>query len=132
MRPVSNLFFGNSLGVNWGMKIQFHNGSTVVDGYIVKQLGTNQFVVSDGTTNYIRNMSQDGIVSAGLMTIIIKKIINYAAIGADEHVLKFLGNRKVLTVEGNIYKFAIIVSPYYPNVPSIDPGNYGGIAPWAP
>jgi hypothetical protein len=42
MHPVNSHFFGTD-----GIAIKFFNGTSTVNGYIVKQLGTDRFVVSD-------------------------------------------------------------------------------------
>ena len=44
MHPLNSKNFGTT-----GIKVSFYNGTSVVPGYIVKQTGTNTFVVSDGT-----------------------------------------------------------------------------------
>jgi hypothetical protein len=41
MKPISNQNFGNLAGK---IKMTYHNGTAVVDGYIVKQIGTGRFV----------------------------------------------------------------------------------------
>jgi hypothetical protein len=131
MHPINSKFFGDSADGNWGIKVSLHDGSNAVDGYIVKQLSVKKFIVSDGSTEYVRELSQDGNVDEGKFTIIIKKIVNYSSGGqTDEHVAKFISGRKVKTVEGNTYIFALNTSPYYPFVPTVDPGNYGGITPY--
>lgn len=132
MKPVSSIFFGDSSNGYWGFKVSFHDGSNVVDGYIVKQLSTNRFVVSDGVAKYKCKFAADGIPSSeGEMTIIINKIVNWSSGGQpDEHVIKFVSGRKMKTAEGNEYIFAFQTMPYYPNVPKIDPGNYGSVQPF--
>jgi hypothetical protein len=45
MHPVNNKFFGTD-----GVAVKFYNGTTTKTGYIIKQLGTDRFVVTDGTT----------------------------------------------------------------------------------
>lgn len=46
MHPINKKYFGN--GAN-SLSVQFHNGTAVTQGYIVKQLGTSRFRVTDGT-----------------------------------------------------------------------------------
>ncbi len=67
----NNRIFGNASG---RIECSFHNGSTAVSGYIVKQLGTSKFRVSaDGTTFYncklAGNTSLAQSLTAGYMTI---------------------------------------------------------------
>lgn len=44
MHPINSHNFGSS-----GVEISFYNGSSVVNGYIVKQIGIDTFHVTDGT-----------------------------------------------------------------------------------
>jgi hypothetical protein len=46
MKPISKLNFGPGAG---SMKISYHNGNSVVQGYVVKQVGSSRFVC--GTAN---------------------------------------------------------------------------------
>lgn len=41
MKPISNVNFGNMSGK---IKMTYHNGNSVVEGYVVKQIGTARFV----------------------------------------------------------------------------------------
>lgn len=45
-RPINPRYFGLGEGK---ISVMFHNGTDVVAGYVVKQLGTRTFLVSDGT-----------------------------------------------------------------------------------
>jgi hypothetical protein len=44
MHPLNSRNFGAT-----GIQVTFYNGTSVVPGYIVKQTGTNTFIVTDGT-----------------------------------------------------------------------------------
>lgn len=44
MRPINNSNFSNT-----GIKVSYHNGTSVVSGYIVKQLNHVRFLVTDGS-----------------------------------------------------------------------------------
>lgn len=44
MHPLNSKNFGST-----GMEVSFYNGSSVVNGYVVKQVGTSRFTVTDGT-----------------------------------------------------------------------------------
>jgi hypothetical protein len=46
MHPLHPRNFGSDATK---ISIRFYNGTSLVDGYIVKQLGTRRFIVSDGT-----------------------------------------------------------------------------------
>jgi hypothetical protein len=41
-RPISNRLFGNTAGK---IAVTFHNGTAVVDGFIIKQTGSRRFLV---------------------------------------------------------------------------------------
>ena len=131
MHPISKISFGDGT-TGPSLTVLFHNGDYESYGYILKQLGTNKFIVSDEADKYTCTLSSDGNLSEGLMTIIVNKIVNgVTTSNNEERIIKFLGLRKVLTNQGNIYKFALNTSPYYPPVPNTDIGNYAGNDPYA-
>ena len=43
MKPISKQNFGNETGK---IKMTYHNGNSVVEGYVVNQTGTSRFVVA--------------------------------------------------------------------------------------
>ncbi len=71
MHPVNSHNFGSN-----GLTAVFNNGSGVVSGYIVKQIGTNKFVVTDGTTTngtlntFIRTLAQSVSDATSLPTTV--------------------------------------------------------------
>jgi hypothetical protein len=71
MRPIANKNFGPT-----GLAVSFNNGTSVVTGYIVKQLSTNKFkVTSDGVNLFdCRLAKTDALAAApgaGFMTIVL-------------------------------------------------------------
>lgn len=54
MIPVSK-HFGSDTG---NIRVRFHNGTAVVDGHIVKQLGPARYKVSDGQTEHVIRLAQ--------------------------------------------------------------------------
>ena len=48
-RPLNKRFFGTPTDAGNEIKVQFHNGTGSVNGWIVKQLGSKKFRVTDGT-----------------------------------------------------------------------------------
>ena len=48
-RPLNKRYFGAPTTGGNEIKIQFHNGTGSVNGYIVKQLGSKKFRCTDGT-----------------------------------------------------------------------------------
>ena len=120
MHPISKIYFGDGTNGLPSFTVLFHNGDYESYGYIVKQFGTNKFIISDETNQYTCVLSSDGTLSAGLMTFVVNKIVNGITSGPEERVIKFLGSRKVLTNQGNTYKIALNNAL----VPNTDPGNY--------
>ena len=47
-RPLNKRFFGAPTAGGNEIKVQFHNGTESVNGYIVKQLGSKKFRCTDG------------------------------------------------------------------------------------
>ena len=67
-RPLNKRFFGTPTPGGNEIKVNFHNGSGVVEGYISKQLGSKKFrVVETGSpaTTYDRTL-KTGILPAAL------------------------------------------------------------------
>lgn len=48
-RPLNKRYFGEPTAGGDQLKVQFHNGTASVKGWIVKQLGTKKFRCTDGT-----------------------------------------------------------------------------------
>lgn len=48
-RPLNKRFFGTPTAGGNEIKVQFHNGTASVPGWIVKQLGSKKFRCTDGT-----------------------------------------------------------------------------------
>jgi len=67
-RPINKRFFGVPTASGNEIKVNFHDGSAVVEGYIDKQLGSKKFKVrATGTpgTAYIRTL-KTGVLPAAL------------------------------------------------------------------
>ena len=79
-RPLNKRFFGPPTEDGLEIKVQFHNGTGSVNGWIVKQLGSKKFRCSDGTVErdcfLVDKSAADGdtpaAVTAGEMTITVK------------------------------------------------------------
>ena len=73
-RPLNKRFFGVGTAAGNEIKVQFHNGTGSVKGYIVKQTGSKRFVCSDGTvekTCYLVDKASAEVL-AGEMSISVK------------------------------------------------------------
>ena len=71
-RPINKRYF--SADANNNIKVQFHNGTASVAGYIVKQRGTKTFVCSDGTVQKKCRLvdKASAAIAAGEMTITLQ------------------------------------------------------------
>lgn len=73
-RPLNKKFFG--VDANNNIKVQFHNGSASVAGYIVKQKGSKKFVVKayNSPTEYTCTLvdKASAALAAGEMTITVR------------------------------------------------------------
>jgi hypothetical protein len=73
-RPINKRYFGPPTAGGEEIKVQFYDGSASVNGWIVKQLGSKKFRVTDGTTTkdcfLVDKASAD--LDADEMTITVK------------------------------------------------------------
>ena len=94
MHPISKLNFGP----HGKIAVTYHNGTSVVAGYILKQVATKKFIVTtDGVTKFKCALAADGTPAAGELTI---QVTPFGA--AAEHVVSISTNH-VDTAEGNRY-----------------------------
>ena len=73
-RPLNKKFFGAPTAGGSEIKVQFHNGTASVNGYIVKQLGSKKFRCTDGVIEkdcFLVDKAAAAI-AAGEMSIVIK------------------------------------------------------------
>lgn len=97
-RPLNKRFFGPPTAAGNEIKVQFHNGTASVPGWIVKQTGSKRFKCSDGTvtkTCYLKDKASADLL-AGEMSITVK---NDA--GVAKRVVKLAG-RKLTHADGTI------------------------------
>ena len=100
-RPLNKRYFKSAAagpGTGNEIKVQFHNGTGSVAGWIVKQTGSKRFKCTDGTntkTCYLVDKAS-GDLLAGEMTITVK---NDA--GTAKRVKKLAG-RKLTLADGTI------------------------------
>lgn len=90
------------------IKVNYHNGSSAVTGYIVKQLGTKKFrVTTNGTDKFDVEFAQTTgaaeTLVAGTCTIVV------APFGGDLEYVKKITSRKLVTTDGNVYKWGYTV-----------------------
>ena len=93
-RPVNSKHFGETGGASPNIPIRFHDGSNLIEGYIVTQRGTNKFNCSNdaGTITRICRLTSDGSapnadlecqligIGSGSTPIAIKKLFNRTAV----------------------------------------------------
>ena len=73
-RPLNKRFFGAPTAAGNEIKVQFHNGTESVNGYIVKQLGSKKFRCTDGVIEkdcFLVDKAAAAI-AAGEMSIVVK------------------------------------------------------------
>ena len=73
-RPLNKRFFGAPTTGGSEIKVQFHNGTASVNGYIVKQLGSKKFRCTDGVIEkdcFLVDKAA-GAIAAGEMSIVVK------------------------------------------------------------
>ena len=104
-RPLNKRFFGTPTAGGNEIKVQFHNGTGSVNGWIVKQLGSKKFRCTDGTAVkdcfLVDKSAADGdtpaAVTAGEMTITVKDDA-----GALKQVTKIAGRKVTLDTGATI------------------------------
>lgn len=72
-RPLNKRYFGTPTAGGDEIKVQFHNGTGSVNGWIVKQKGSKKFLCSDGTVTAICTLvdKASAALAAGEMTITV-------------------------------------------------------------
>jgi hypothetical protein len=72
-RPLNKRYFGPPTAGGNEIKVQFHNGTGSVNGWIVKQLGSKKFRCTDGTAteDCVLVDKASAAVAAGEMTITV-------------------------------------------------------------
>lgn len=97
-RPLNKRYFGPPTAAGNEIKVQFHNGTASVAGWIVKQTGSKRFKCSDGTvtkTCYLKDKASADLL-AGEMSITVKDDA-----GVAKRVVKLAG-RKLTHADGTI------------------------------
>ena len=92
-RPLNKRFFGAPTAGGNEIKVQFHNGTASVNGYIVKQLGSKKFRCTDGVIEkdcFLVDKAAAAI-AAGEMSIVVKD-----AAEAIKQVTKISGRKVTL------------------------------------
>ncbi len=94
MHPLNKLNYGDGPGT---IKVSFHNGSSVVTGYIIKQPSATKWVVTaDGVTKFTCKLSKTGTPVAGEFTIQAFPLTNGSP-GSAKKVLKIDGHHITCT-----------------------------------
>ena len=92
-RPLNKRYFGAPTSGGNEIKVQFHNGTASVNGYIVKQLGSKKFRCTDGVIEkdcFLVDKAAAAI-AAGEMSIVVKDDA-----GAVKQVTKISGRKVTL------------------------------------
>jgi hypothetical protein len=72
-RPLNKRYFGEPTAGGNEIKVQFHNGTSSVPGWIVKQLGSKKFRCTDGTATQdcVLTDAAAAALTAGQMSITV-------------------------------------------------------------
>lgn len=73
-RPINKRYLGEPTPAGTEIKVQFHNGTGSVNGWIVRQRGSKRFLCSDGTDTALCTLvpKASGDLLAGEMSITVK------------------------------------------------------------
>ena len=98
-RPLNKRYFGAPTDGGNEIKVQFHNGTGSVNGWIVKQLGSKKFRCTDGTatTDCFLVDKAAGDVAAGEMTITVLDDTE-----TPRQVTKIAGRKVTIDTEASI------------------------------
>lgn len=142
MHPISNSNFGNAAGTD--IRVRFYDGSALKSGYIVKQVGSRAFVVTDGVTTKTVTLTDDpalGDMLTGIQAIdgghpaslitdlctitidisstikYVKKIFSKTVVTTDDTVYSWTGG----AASGTIYKVSTFsdITPVNSVLPAI-------------
>ena len=98
-RPLNKRYFGEPTAAGNEIKVQFHNGTASVAGWIVKQKGSKRFVCTDGTATATCTLvdAASAALTAGQMTITVQDDTGTAA-----QVVKIAGRKVTLDTGASI------------------------------
>ena len=76
-RPLNKRLFGEPTAAGSEIKVNFHNGSAVKEGYIVKQKGSKKFVCEEIDREYLARLTAKA-------ETLIKRKIRYIIMTGEE------------------------------------------------
>lgn len=122
VKPLNSRFFGNDA---MDIAVRFHNGTTVVPGRFVKQIGLKRYVVEDEQSNRFtvtlaQTTAEATNLTAGLATVECRADFNDPVSYARE-----IKAAQMITTEGSIVNWRDVlaiysVAPYHLNDPGIN------------
>jgi hypothetical protein len=113
MHPINKKNFGAGK-----IKVWFHNGTALVTGYIVKQLGVSKYVVTDGAVTKTLTLAPTAALAdilTGVQAIdathTVAMIADYCTttvtVGATAHYAKRILSKTVITVGGTTFSWTL-------------------------
>jgi hypothetical protein len=98
-RPINKRFFGTPTAGGNEIKVQFYDGADSKNGWIIKQLGSKKFRVTDGATTKDCTLvdKASAALAAGEMTITVKDDS-----GTARQVTKIAGRKVTLDTGASI------------------------------
>jgi len=113
MHPLNKAAFGSNTGT---IQVQFNNNSVVEAGYIVKQTGSQRFVISNAlanTVNYTCTLYASATPGVGQATILANTIVG-GAVSATQLYVGRIDAHHVVCSDGNQYMWTLATT----NLPS--------------
>jgi len=99
-RPLKKSLLGET-GTNDKIQVQMWGGSSVVSGWIVEQVATGEFIVSDGSVTDRVELQAETVTAAGQARIVVTVFG-----GGTEYAKNVLAHR-VKTFEGGNYIWSL-------------------------
>lgn len=100
-RPLNKKYFGEPTGGLDKLEIKFWDGSSVVTGWIVEQVATGEFIVTDGT-------AEDRVeLGSALPTAAGEGALEVAVFGGGTEFARNILAHRVKTFEGGDYDWSL-------------------------
>lgn len=92
-RPLNKRYFGEPTADGKEIKVQFHNGTASVKGWIVKQKGSKKFLCTDGTVEALCTLvdKASAALAEGEMSITVQDDA-----GTPKQIVKIAGRKVTL------------------------------------
>ena len=111
MRPINSKYFGDTLPTS--LTIQFYNGTNTVNGFILRQIGTSRYIVSDNTNVITVQLAQDtasAAVAGGIVggTLVVGVATIAYNTGSGWLYVKKLTSKLAYMTDGTVYPWVVV------------------------